>query len=344
MQAYLLTRHGKPGVLKLVQVKAPEPGEGQVRVRLHTIGLNYAEVLSRKGLYGWAPRRPYIPGMEGYGEIEAIGRNVENRVVGEKVIVGAQSGCYAEKVVVPAHQALPAFASFSAEENAAFAVNYMTAWVALFKMARLQPTDVVLVTAAAGGVGTAAVQLAKHFGCHVIGLAGSQAKIDVLHHLGVDQAINYRQQDFAAAIRSSKDFRGVDVVLETVGGEVYKKCLGLLNPFGRVVIMGFASLNLKKWNPLSWWRTWRDLPKANVQKMAEGSYGVLSSHLGYLLPHPQRLLEIWDQLTAFVIEQKIRPVVGRVFAFDELPAAHAFMESRQSYGKIVLRLQEEPSG
>ncbi|RMD92337.1 MAG: hypothetical protein D6814_17030 [Calditrichaeota bacterium] len=160
----------------------------------------------------------------------------------------------------------------------------------------------------------------------------------------MDQAINYRQQDFAAAIRSSKDFRGVDVVLETVGGEVYKKCLGLLNPFGRVVIMGFASLNLKKWNPLSWWRTWRDLPKANVQKMAEGSYGVLSSHLGYLLPHPQRLLEIWDQLTAFVIEQKIRPVVGRVFAFDELPAAHAFMESRQSYGKIVLRLQEEPSG
>ena len=338
MKAYVLTRHGPPSVLRVSEVPAPTPGPGEVRVRLRAIGVNFAEVLSRKGLYGWAPKRPYIPGMEGAGEIEALGSGVTGRRIGEPVIVGAQHGCYAEQITVPAHQALPAIPEFTLHENAAFAVNYVTAWVSLMEMARLRPTDAVLVQAAAGGVGTAAVQLAKAFGCTVYGTAGADGKLGLLKRLGADAAINYRATDFETAVRRLTDGRGVDVVLEVVGGEVYRKSLRLLVPTGRLVVIGFASLNLQKWNPLSWWRTWRDIPRAKIGDMAVRSVGVLATHVGYLLPERERLAGVWADLLWFVKRHHIRPVVGSVFPFERLADAHALMESRRSTGKIVVEI------
>jgi synaptic vesicle membrane protein VAT-1 len=155
MKAIVLDRHGGPEVLRLREIPDPLPGAGHVRVRVEAIGVNFAEVLSRRGLYGWAPGMPYTLGMEATGTIDRLGAGVENRAVGERVIVGAQHGAYAERIVVPERQALPAIPGFSTEENAAVAVNYLTAWVALVEMARLRPSDRVLVTAAAGGGGTA---------------------------------------------------------------------------------------------------------------------------------------------------------------------------------------------
>ena len=157
MRAWVLSRTGSAAALTLSDVPSPEPGPGQVAVRVEAIGINYAEVLSRKGLYGWAPKRPYVPGMEAVGTIETLGLGVSDRQVGERVICGMQYGAYAERLVIPANRPLPAFTNFSLEENAAFAVNFLTAWVALMEMARLRSTDRVGITAAAGGVGTAAV-------------------------------------------------------------------------------------------------------------------------------------------------------------------------------------------
>ena len=340
MRAYLLTKTGNPDVLRLHDVPEPEPAPGEVRVRIRLIGLNYAEILSRKGLYGWAPRRPYILGMEAFGEIDAVGEGVTGRVVGEPVIVGAQYGCYAEKVCVPAHQALPALPHFCPEENAAFTVNYMTAWIALMKMARLLPSDTVFISPAAGGVGTAAVQLSKAYGCRTLGVAGRAEKIELLQKLGVDLAINYREQNFEPVVREFLSGDGIDVAVEMVGGEVFKACQRLLNPFGRIVVAGFASLNLQKWNPISWWRTWRDLPRARLQDMAEGSFGVLSSHVGYLLPRVELMLGVWQELVDYVSRHQIRPVIGRVFAFDALPEAHRWIESRQSHGKVLVQVHD----
>ena len=338
MKAVVLTRHGPPSVLRLSDVPVPVPERDQVRVRLRAIGINWAEVLSRKGLYGWAPPLPYIPGMEGYGEIDAVGPAASDRVIGERVIVGAQYGCYAEFVCVPAHQALPAPSAYSPEESAAFAVNYLTAWVALFEMARLRPSDRVLVQAAAGGVGTAAVQLAKRFGCTVYGTAGTDAKVEALRGLGVDGAVNYRTHDFETALAAGRGDGRVDVVLELVGGEVYRKSLRMLAPFGRIVVAGFASLDLNKWNPVSWWRTWRAIPRADVRAMAVGSHGVLATHIGYLLPERARLAAIWAELTSFVERQSIHPVIGASFPFTEIAEAHRRLESRQNVGKIVVRV------
>jgi NADPH2:quinone reductase len=326
--------------LKITDTPLPQPEANQVRVKIQAIGINYAEILSRKGLYGWAPKRPYILGMEAFGQIDTVGKGVEQRRVGEKVIVGAQYGCYAEYIAVPELQALPAIDVYSPEENAAFAVNYMTAWVSLVKMARLQPTDRVLIQAAAGGVGTAAVQLAKHFGCTVYGTAGNDDKVERLYTLNIDRAINYRRRDFEQDIRTLTNGEGVDVVLEMVGGEVYRKSINLLAPFGRIVVAGFAGLDLQKWNPVSWWKTWRAIPRASVSQMAVNSYGVLASHLGYQLKDAARLLNTWQELTTFVQTHQIRPVVGAIFPFDDIAKAHQLMESRQSYGKIVVKVTE----
>jgi NADPH2:quinone reductase len=317
------------------------PGPGEVRVQVAAIGVNYAEILSRRGQYGWAPPMPYTLGMEATGTIDLLGDGVDRRAIGERVIVGAQHGAYAEQIVVPERQALPTVAGFSTEENAAIAVNYLTAWVALMEMARLRPTDHVLVTAAAGGVGTAVIQIATRFGCRTVGLAGSDAKLDAIRALGAESAVNYRRDDFEERLRAAGGPDRFDIVLELVGGDVFRAVWPVLAPFGRVVVAGFASLALQRWNPLSWLRTWRDLPKADIRSLAPGSHGLLSTHIGYLLDDPPRLARVWAALMTFVTAQGIRPLVGATFAFEQMAEAHRLMESRRNVGKIVV-LQRAP--
>jgi len=337
-RAWRLARAGPPEVLELVEVADPEPGPGEVAVRVEAIGINYAETLSRRGLYGWAPPRPYTPGMEATGVIEGLGPGVSGRATGERVICGMQHGAYAERLLVSSARALPAFPELSVEENAAFGVSFMTAWVALEEMARLRPTDRVGITAAAGGVGTAAVQIAAARGCDVLGMAGSDEKLQRVRALGAQATLNYRSPDFLGRFDEEVSERGLDVVLEVVGGAVYRACLERLANFGRLVVVGYAELDYTRWNPMSWWRAWRGMPRMDVMKAAISSTGVLATHIGYLLPDEERLMAIWTDLTDFTRAHGLRPVVGRTFAFEELPEAHRFMESRASVGKLVVRV------
>lgn len=334
MRAYLLNKTGGPDVLKIQDVEEPDLGKDQVRIKVNYIGINYAEILSRKGQYTWAPKKPYVPGMEGVGEVVEIGSKVNNHNIGDKVIFGSQYGSYAEQIVVPSYMAFPLLIHMSEEENAAFLVNYMTAWIALFKLARIIPEDKVLIQAAAGGVGTAAVQLAKSYGCTVYGTASNPDKLALLINLGIDDAINYKTTDFYSVIKQKEG--GIDVVLELVGGDVYKKSLELLNPFGRVVVAGFASIPFQKWNPVSWWKTWKRAPKVKMIKMARASYGVMATHIGYLTNHKDVVNQQWKELTGFINERQIKPVIGGKYSFKELPKAHQFIESRKSYGKVVV--------
>ena len=336
MRAWLLDRTGGPEVLELKEVAEPEPGPGEVAVRVRAIGINYAEVLSRRGLYGWAPKRPYVPGMEVSGTIDAVGSGVDPERRGEVVLCGMKFGAYAERVVVPAARALPAVPGYTLEENAAYGVNFLTAWVALMEMARLRSTDRVGITAAAGGVGTAAVQIATAHGCHVVGMVGSDEKQELVRSLGAHATVNYRAPGFANRLGDAAPEGRLDVLLEVVGGDVYRTCVDGLDTFGRVVVAGYAQLDYAWWNPWSWWTAWRDAPRMSVTDAAEGSIGLLATHIGYLLPDEARLVSIWEVLTAFTLEHDLRPVVGRTFAFDELPEAHLFMESRRSVGKLVV--------
>lgn len=322
--------------MKLTNVPEPAPGKTEVKVQIECIGINYAEILSRKGMYGWAPKKPYTPGMEAYGVVVEIGADVTERSVGEKVIIGRQYGSYAEFICVEQHLCFPSISDFTPEENAAFLVNFMTAWVALKKMCKVESGERILIHAAAGGVGTAAVQIGKALNCIVYGTASKKEKLELIEDLGADKAINYAKEDFYEEIM--KDGGKVDCVLEVVGGEVFKKSLRLLNPFGRMAVIGFASINFKKWNPISWWRTWKDAPKVNIMSMLKRSQGIHASHIGYLTDDIEVTATIWKELRCFTEEKNLRPVVGKVFDFTQLPEAHRYMESRNSVGKIVVKI------
>lgn len=334
----MLRRHGGPGVLRMEQVAEPSPTAGQVLVRVEAVGLNYAEVLSRRGLYGWAPERPYVPGMEAAGRIEAVGQGVDAARVGERVMVGAQSGAYAELMAVGQAQALPAPEGWSVEEAAAFPVNWATAWVGLVEMGRMRPTDRVLVSPAGGGVGTAAVQIASRWGCEVLALAGSDEKLERVRALGASYTLNYRAVGWRQGLADMTFLEGVDVALEMVGGQVFRAVTDALAPFGRVVVSGYAELDYTPWNPLSWWRAWRGMPRMGILRMAQRSNGMLSTHLGHLLADPALMTRVFGDLSGFVTRHGLRPEVGHVLPFDQVAEAHRLMESRASYGKIVLKV------
>ena len=342
MRAWRLVRHGGPGVLVERDLPTPEPGPGEVRVALRHVGLNYAEVLSRKGLYGWAPKLPYTPGMEGAGVIDAVGAGVD-RAVGEEVAVGAQYGAYAEAIVVPAAQALRAPAHLSPIERAAFPVNWMTAWAGLVELGRLREGDRVAISPAAGGVGTAAVQIADRAGAFVVGLAGSDEKLMLVRELGADAVVNYRGDRWTTRLAGTvpgTDDRpgGIDVALEMVGGEVFGAVKRTLAPFGRLVVAGYADLDYSLWKPWTWPGALRGMPRMSLKEMFLNSNGMLSTHLGYLIDDPRVLTRVWSDLVTFVERHELRPVVGATYPIERIADAHAFMESRGSRGKIVLEV------
>ena len=330
MLAVLLRRHGDAGVLRITEVETPQPGPGEVRVRIHYIGINFAEVLSRRGVYGWAPQLPYIPGMEASGEIDAIGDGVTGRRVGDPVVVGTKYGTYAEFLCVPANRALAAPRGYSAEQSAAFGVNFLTAWIGLMEMARLRATDTVLITSAAGGVGTAAIQIASRFGARVIGAAGA-GKQDIIRSLGAQTALDYDKPGWDA------DLPPLNVVLEMRGGSIYDSALKHIAPMGRVVIVGASEVFPRNRNPIAILRALKNRPRANPSDMLRRSYGVMSFHVGWLL-ESSSVARQWIDLVRFTEEHRLEPVIGERFDFDHIADAHRALEERRNTGKVLVRV------
>jgi NADPH:quinone reductase-like Zn-dependent oxidoreductase len=337
MRAYVLDRHGPPSVLRPTELPTPAPGPGQVRVRIQAIGINYAEIMSRKGIYRWAPPLPYVLGLEATGVIDGLGEGVA-RELGEPVVIGMKNGAYATAAVVDERAALPAIAGFTLEENAAFTVNYMTAWAGLVESARARAGDRVLITAAGGGVGTAAVQIASRLGCSVIAAAGSREKLARVERLGAGAIVNYRSEGWEESLSDLTASAPIDIALEMVGGEVFRAARAGLGPFGLIVVVGYAGMDFKLWKPWTVWRTWRGRPTMALVEMIDRSIGMTGCHLGRLLDHQDEVGRIWSDLVGFVSEHGIRPQVGHVLSFDEAAAAHRLIESRESYGKVVLRV------
>ncbi|HSP34146.1 MAG TPA: zinc-binding dehydrogenase, partial [Thermoanaerobaculia bacterium] len=276
-------------------------------------------ILSRRGVYGWAPRLPYILGMEAFGEIDGTG---------EPVIVGTQYGTYAEFICVPAGRALPPPRGFTPDECAAFTVAFLTAWIGLMEMARLRTTDTVLVTSAAGGVGSAAVQIASKFGARVIG-AASHGKQDFVRALGADVALDYSDPRWESQLGK------VDVVLEMTGGAVYRSAVRHIAPMGRVVIAGASDAFPRRRNVVRRLAALRKYPWPSISDMVRRSYGVMNFHVGWLLDAGV-VTRAWRDLVSFVEEHGIRPVVGQRFDFDHMADAHRMLEERRNAGKVVV--------
>ncbi|HEX3522540.1 MAG TPA: zinc-binding dehydrogenase [Stellaceae bacterium] len=242
MKAILLRRPGGPSALELVDVPTPCPGEGEVLVKADTIGVSMPEVLVRKGVYAWMPPLPAIPGIELAGTIVEQGAGTTEPAIRQPVFISARdlpvrAGCYAEYIAVPAHAAHPVPPDCSLEAAACLS-NYQVAYHLLNSAARGVAAESVLIYTAAGGVGSAAVNLALIAGMKVIGVAGSEAKRCAVQALGAQHAINYRSEDVVARVAEITEGRGVDLILDPIGGKGFGRNFEMLAPLGMVVSYG----------------------------------------------------------------------------------------------------------
>jgi len=318
--------------LELREVPDPVPGRGEVLVRVRAIGLNFADCAARLGVYPRVPKPPLVPGMEVSGEVAALGEGVTGPAVGTAVAAVPIFGGHAELVSVaaPFVRALPETADFVT--GAALAVTGLTADHALFTVGRVRAGERVAITAAAGGVGTIAVQMAVAAGARVLAVASTSAKRELALALGAAEAVDY--ESYRRALSG-----GVDVVVDAVGGSLFRSGWNALNRDGRYVLYGFAAAlgpGRVRWLHAAWelLRMGLVAPSATVQatKTLAGFNLSLVPHLAGELH--SRFARVEELLAAGVL----RPVVGAVLPFERLPEAHALLQSRGSTGKVVVQL------
>ncbi|HUV12275.1 MAG TPA: zinc-binding dehydrogenase, partial [Acidobacteriota bacterium] len=265
MKAIYLERHGPPEVFLERVVDDPKVGPRSVKLRVAAAGVNFADLLQRLGLYGHAPKMPYIPGFEVAGEVISCGSEVISFSVGDRVAALIPTGGYSDTVVADDFALKKIPPGLSPEEAAAIPVNYLTAWFCLFSFGFLARQERVLIHTAAGGVGVAAVQLALDKGAEVFATAGSEEKLRFLDQIGVQHRVSYFESDWAEQIRRLSAPNGIDVVLDSVGGDCLQKSYELLAPLGRLVSFGLSKAvpgPRRNWikTLMAWWRTPRFSP------------------------------------------------------------------------------------
>ena len=341
MKAVVLTGHGGPEVLQVQQRPDPTAGPGEVRIAVKAAGINFADTMARVGLYPDAPKPPCVLGYEVAGEVESVGEGVQDVRAGDRVVAGVRFGGQSELVSVPAEQVLPLPDRLSFEQGAAVPVNYATAYCALVVMGGVKPGERVLVHAAAGGVGTAAVQIARHHEAEVFGTA-SASKHDAIRELGVAHAIDYRAQDFEREVERITDGTGLDVIMDATGPTNFRKDYRLLRQGGRLIMYGLSeastgtgrsmrrlagSLARMPFATIPWWKS--------LQVMSEnkGVFGL-------------NMLSWWDRepdvtrITGPLVEEleagDLEPVVAEAFPFERAGDAHRLIAERKNIGKVVL--------
>lgn len=332
MRAWVAARYGPPEVLELREVPDPVPGAGEVLVRVCAIGLNFADCAARMGVYPNVPRPPVIPGMEVAGEVVARGAGDGGPAIGTRVAAVPVFGGHAELVCVPATHVRPLPAGQGDIEGAAVAVTGLTADHALFTVGRLRSGERVAITAAAGGVGTMAIQLAARAGARVLAIASTPAKRELAASLGAAETCSY--EAYPAALGT-----GVDVVLDSVGGRLFRAGWRALRPDGRYVLFGFAAaLSPRR---VRWLRAGYELARMGllVPALTVSPCRTLAGFNLSLVPRlAAELQQRFTRLEALLATGDLRPVVGAVFPFAELPRAHALLQGRGSVGKVVVRV------
>jgi NADPH:quinone reductase-like Zn-dependent oxidoreductase len=338
VKAVWITRHGGGDVLEVRETRDPTPGAGEVRVRVKYAGLNFAEVTARQGLYPDAPKPPCIVGYEGSGVVDAVGSGVENVAAGARVIYLTRFGGHADTVVVPATQIVPMPEEMSFEDGAALPVVYITAHHMLFRIARIRGGEHVLVHMAAGGVGTAVLQLCRTVEGVVTYGTASARKHDYVREHGCDHPIDYHTQDYVEAVRKLTGGRGVDVVLDALGARDWKRGYDLLAPAGMLVAFGMANVNKGgKRRMLHVLTQVVQIPRFSPFKLMSDNRAVAGVNVGHLWSELGMLQGTLESIVALYREGRIRPHVHRAFAFSEAAEAFGELEYGRNVGKVLLK-------
>ncbi|MFB0516457.1 MAG: zinc-binding dehydrogenase [Candidatus Neomarinimicrobiota bacterium] len=336
-----IPRHGRPEVLRVVEVPRPEPKAGEVLICNHFAGINFADVMARLGLYPGAPKPPAVPGYEVAGEIVDVGPGVTDVMPGDKVFALTRFGGYSGHVAVPRIQVRLVPEGISLETAAALPVTYLTAYLMLFNLGNLKPGQTILIHNAGGGVGTAAVQLAGITGARIFGTA-SRAKHERLRQLGVGLCIDYRKEDFVARVMDMTAGRGVDLVLDAQGPAHFRRSLKALAPLGTLVMYGVQH-NIGRTRLLS--SPFKLLSEVLTVKFApitmmNANQGIYGFHLGRLWHNLEPLEAALEQLVAWLKEGQINPLVDQIFAYHQAAQAHAYIQDRRNFGKVLLDFRE----
>ena len=335
MRQVVIPRHGAADVFEVREVPDPAPGDGEVRIRVRAAGINFADILARIGLYPDAPKPPVVVGYEVAGVVDAVGPGVSCPLEGDRVVALTRFGGYADCVVVPAHQAFRFPDRLSDAEAAAVPVTYLTAAIALYRMAALSAGETVLVHNAGGGLGIAATQLARLRRATVIGTA-SAAKHDALRRFGVEHAIDYRHGDVEAEVRKLTKGRGVDVILDPLGGRSFNASYRMLAPLGRLVMLGMSSMSGEKRNAWRVLRSWWEMKSFDPLSLINRNRGVFGLNVGHLWEERRQLKGLMDLLMTELSAGRLEPIVARTFPLERVGDAHRFIQNRSNIGKVVL--------
>lgn len=336
MRQIVFSRYGAPEVLVAREAPSRAPAPGEVRIAVRAAGVNFADVLARVGLYPDAPKLPLVVGYEVAGIVDGTGAGVTRFSVGDRVLALTRFGGYASEVVVPETYVFPFHADLSDAEAAALPVNYLTALIALYRMANIAAGETVLIHGAGGGVGIAAIQLARLRRAIVIGTASS-SKHAALRSFGVDHLVDYRTSDVAREVRRITNNRGVDVVLDPVGGESFTTSYRLLAPLGRLVMFGVSSISRgERRNWLHAARAIMQMPRFRPLSLINHNRGIFGLNLAHLWDERDHLAAAMQFLLDEVGGGRLVPVVAKTFPLEHASEAHRFMQQRANIGKIVL--------
>lgn len=341
----VIRRHGGPEVLQLREVPVPEVGRGQVRIRVHTAGVAFADLLMREGLYPGAPRPPLVPGYDVAGVVEAVGDGVDSLRVGERVAAMTRFGGYAESIVLDAPLTVPVPDGVDDQQAVALVLNYLTAYQMLARIARVQEGERILVHGAAGGVGTALLELAALMNLAAWGTAsaGKQATVQKYGATPID----YTAQDFADVIRRQTG-DGVDAVFDAIGGAHWRRSYATLRPGGRLVAYGFSTAA-----PGGRRRLWRAVagllrsPRPHPLALMASSKGIFGYNSGNLRDQRRDWYRTdLAHLLRLCAEGRLRPVVSATFPLEQAGSAQRLLGAAKAIGKIVLvtRSADQASG
>jgi len=313
-----------PADVEVREVAEPTAGPGQVLVEVHSVGVSFPDLLLSRGEYQLKPEPPFTLGVDLAGTVAALGEGVEGLAVGQRVAGVLPHGGAAELAVVPADFVFPLPEETSYDEGAALPMNYLTAQFALDERAGLQAGETVLVHGAAGGVGTATVQVAKGMGARVIAVVSTDEKAKVALAAGADDAVLL--DGFRAAVTELTGGRGVDVVLDVVGGDAFTDSLRLLAPQGRLLVVGFAA--------------GQGIPEVKVNRLLLNNVDVRGVGWGaFAMTRPGYMQQQWKALEPMLASGVVKPPVGATYPLEEFGRALADLEERKALGKVVVRLR-----
>jgi NADPH2:quinone reductase len=325
MLAWQVTGAGEPAdVMALKEIAVPQPGPGEVLIDVWSAGLNFPDVLLAKGTYQERPALPFTPGLEVCGEIVGVGEGVNRARLGERVIgnTSLPHGSLAKFAISRAADVFPAPSLLDDASASTFHITYQTGWFGLYRRANLRVGDTLLVHAAAGGVGSAAVQLGRAAGAKVIAVVGTADKVPVARRLGAHIVIDRSEEDVIAAVKEATEGKGVDVIYDPVGGPAYEISKKVIAFEGRIVIVGFAS---------------GEIPQAATNHVMVKNYAVLGLHWGlYRTKNPDLVARAHADLSSLVEVGALAPLVSRKLAFEDAPEGLTQLAAGTTVGKLAV--------